>query len=144
MHCWFVASSGASDVGSGSSHVHPVRHWCVPGANHLHEEFGRQPTRQEEQEAAGLHLPHQKWGRSTERLVQSAILAVRGWRHFVHHVLILTWNIITFKLVKPPFWPITSRRHDDNSTEMWIFSQTKELLLILENRLWSWLLPFIL
>lgn len=57
---WFVADSGASDVGSGSSHVYPVRHRCVPGANNLHEEFGCQPARQEEQEAARLHLPHQK------------------------------------------------------------------------------------
>lgn len=45
---WFVTDSGASDVGSGSSHVYPVRHRCVPGANNLHEEFGCQPARQEE------------------------------------------------------------------------------------------------
>lgn len=60
MYSLFVASSGATDVGAGPSHVHSVRHWCVPGANHLHEESGCQPARQEEQEAAGLHLPHQK------------------------------------------------------------------------------------
>lgn len=56
----FVASPGASDVGSCSSDVHPVRHRCVPGADNLHEESGCQPARQEEQEAAGLHLPHQE------------------------------------------------------------------------------------
>lgn len=55
-----VPSSGASDVGSGSGHVHLVGHRRVPGADHLHEEFGCQPARQEEQEAAGLHIPHQK------------------------------------------------------------------------------------
>lgn len=59
-HCSLVTSSGATDVGSGSSYVHSVRHWCVPGPYYLHEELGRQPTRQEKQEAAGLHLPNQK------------------------------------------------------------------------------------
>lgn len=55
-----VSSSGASDAGTRSGHVHPVRHRRVPGSNHLHEEFGRQPARQKEQEAAGFHLPNQK------------------------------------------------------------------------------------
>lgn len=55
-----VSSSGASDAGTRSGHVHPVRHRRVPSSNHLHEEFGRQPARQKEQEAAGFHLPNQK------------------------------------------------------------------------------------
>lgn len=56
----FLMLSGAFDVGIGSSHVHPLRHWRVPGTNYVHEESGCQPTRQEKQEAAGLDLPHQK------------------------------------------------------------------------------------
>lgn len=58
--CLFAPSSGPTDVGSGSSHVHSVGDRCVPGPHHLHEELGREPARQEKQEAAGLHLPHQK------------------------------------------------------------------------------------
>lgn len=103
MYCSFVASSGSSDVGSGSSHVHPVRHWRVPGAHHLHEEFGCQPARQEEQEAAGLYLPNQKWGRKSERLVQSAVVAVKAVIYglltlYVHG---LTLSIIGLKLIRP-------------------------------------------
>lgn len=63
-----VSSSGASDAGTRSRHVHPVRHRRVPGSNHLHEEFGRQPARQKEQEAAGFHLPNQKRGELADRI----------------------------------------------------------------------------
>lgn len=102
MCCSFFAS-GSSDVGSGSSHVHPVRHWRVPGAHHLHEEFGCQPARQEEQEAAGLYLPNQKWGRKSERLVQSAVVDVKAVIYglltlYVHG---LTWSIIGLNMVRP-------------------------------------------
>lgn len=51
---------GASDAGAGPGDVHPFRHWGFSGAVHIHEELGHQPTRQEEQKAARLHLPHQK------------------------------------------------------------------------------------
>ena len=78
MSFFSVASSGASDVGAGPSYVHPVGHRRVPGANHLHEESGCEPARQEEQEAAGCHLPHQKRGRRSEGLVR-VVIAVRGW-----------------------------------------------------------------
>ena len=54
---------GASDAGAGPGHVHPVGHRRVTGADHLHEEPGREPAGQEEQEAEGRHLPHQERGR---------------------------------------------------------------------------------
>lgn len=60
--CPFTSSSGTTDAGSGSSHVHSVRYWCVSGPHHLHEKLGCESARQEKQEAAGLHLPHQKRG----------------------------------------------------------------------------------
>lgn len=67
--CPFASSSGATDVGSSSSHVHFVRDWCVSGPHHLHEELGCEPARQEKQEATGLHLPHQKRGRCPAKLL---------------------------------------------------------------------------
>lgn len=54
----FTLAVGASDAGSGSSHVHSVRNWCFSGSYHVHEKPGRQSTGQEVQEAAGLHLSH--------------------------------------------------------------------------------------
>lgn len=40
-----VASSGTSDVGAGTCYVHPVRHRCVSGTNHLYEEPGCESAR---------------------------------------------------------------------------------------------------
>ena len=56
---------GASDAGAGPGHVHPVGHRRVTGADHLHEEPGRESAGQEEQEAAGRHLSHQERGRQS-------------------------------------------------------------------------------
>lgn len=56
----FPPAVGASDAGFGSGYVHPVRNRCFSGSHHVHEEPGRQPTGQEVQEAAGLHLSHQE------------------------------------------------------------------------------------
>lgn len=58
----FPLALGASDAGFGSGHVHPIRNRRFSGSHHIHEELGREPTRQEVQEAAGLHLPHQERG----------------------------------------------------------------------------------
>lgn len=44
----FVLYSGTSHAGPGSSHVYPVRYWCVPGTDNVHEELRCKPVGQEE------------------------------------------------------------------------------------------------
>lgn len=80
----FVSYLGTSHASPGSSHVYPVRYWCVPSAHNLHEEFRCKPDGQEEQETTGFNLSHQKWGKNMRWPGKAGVFKIVACRTFKH------------------------------------------------------------